>query len=129
MKIPKGDLIIVGVILVIGVFGILFTMDREEIPLDSKNEVAIEVDGEVINTYPLVNNAETFTVESDRGYNVVQIANDRVRINEADCPDQICVHFGWVQRAGQAIVCLPHRLVVRVVEEEEDEFSLDGVTF
>lgn len=28
------------------------------------------------------------------------------------CPKGICSHTGWIQRAGEAIICLPNQLVI-----------------
>ena len=44
---------------------------------------------------------------------------------EADCPDQICVSRGLIQKSGQSIVCLPHRLVIRL--EQLGDQELDAV--
>lgn len=59
------------------------------------------------------------------GYNVLEVDGTRVRIREANCPDLLCVSTGWIDRPGQTIVCLPHRLVVRI---EGAEGGLDGVS-
>lgn len=32
------------------------------------------------------------------------------------CPRGICSHTGWIEKPGQAAICLPNRLVIRVVE-------------
>lgn len=37
-------------------------------------------------------------------------------IPERFCPRGICSHTGWVSRPGQAAICLPNRLVIRVVD-------------
>jgi len=46
--------------------------------------------------------------------NVVEIAPGRVRVREADCPDQICVHQGWIETGTVPIVCLPNRLIIEI---------------
>ncbi|BAS29240.1 heptaprenyl diphosphate synthase [Limnochorda pilosa] len=45
---------------------------------------------------------------------VLETAPGRVRVRASDCPDQICVRTGWIDRTHQAIACLPGRAVVRV---------------
>lgn len=37
-----------------------------------------------------------------------------VRILSSDCPNQDCVHMGIITRAGQCVVCLPSRIVIRL---------------
>ncbi len=48
-------------------------------------------------------------------YNLIVADDGRVRVAEADCPDQVCVRTGWVSAAPQQIVCLPYRVVIKVV--------------
>ena len=47
-------------------------------------------------------------------YNVLQIAGGGASVIEANCGDHTCVRTGSVSREGEAIVCLPHRLVVSI---------------
>jgi hypothetical protein len=39
----------------------------------------------------------------------------RIRVKEDNSPDQIAVRTGWISRAGQTSICLPHKLVVELV--------------
>lgn len=65
---------------------------------------------------PLSQNT-TKSVTTDLGTNLIEIKDGRVRVEEADCPNQDCVHQGWIDAAGQQIVCLPHKLTVDIVDE------------
>lgn len=58
----------------------------------------------------------SFTLEDGSGSNTVQVEKGRIRISEADCPDQVCVNQGWISGGAVPIVCLPHRLMVEIVE-------------
>ena len=60
----------------------------------------------------------TITVTTDLGTNVIEVKDGRVRAKEADCPNQDCVHQGWIGKPGQQIVCLPHKLTVDIVDED-----------
>jgi len=62
---------------------------------------------------------QSFHIESDRGYNIVVIETGRVRVLDADCPDMICVHQGWVSDSFTPIICLPNRLVIRLCDGSE----------
>lgn len=59
----------------------------------------------------------TKTITTDLGTNVIEIKDGRAHVEEADCPNQDCVHQGWIDAAGQQIVCLPHKLTVDIVDE------------
>ena len=50
-----------------------------------------------------------------------------VRVEEADCPTQDCVHTGHISRSGQSIVCLPARVIVRLEGGQKDESAPDVV--
>ncbi len=71
----------------------------------------------------------TYTVESNRSdgatwYNVVSISSGTVDVTEANCSNQVCVDHDPISRAGEQIVCLPHGMVVEIVEHEEDAAEL-----
>ena len=64
--------------------------------------VVVEVDGEAYGVYPL-----------DR----IEISPDGVRVTESDCPDRREVAEGEISKRGQSLICLPHRLIVRIAQE------------
>ena len=72
----------------------------------------------------------TFTVRTDLGTNVIEIKDGKVYVSEADCPDKLCVKQGPISKAGETIVCLPHKLVVRITSNDfNDEPTYDAVTY
>ena len=74
----------------------------------------ITLDGEVVRRIDLsrVARPETFTVEGPAGTNTIEVEPGRIRVQSADCPDQICVHQGWIDHGVTPIVCLPTKLVI-----------------
>lgn len=70
--------------------------------------------GELIRTVPLSEDCE-FTVTCAEGSNTVTVKDGAVMISAADCPDKVCVRTGAVSGGAVPIVCLPHRLEIRVV--------------
>ena len=64
------------------------------------------------------------TVDSgDDGYNIISIERGRICVSEADCSDKSCVRQGWVSGGIVPIVCLPHRLVIRMEDSKTPEFD------
>nr|WP_302665914.1 NusG domain II-containing protein [uncultured Agathobaculum sp.] len=51
------------------------------------------------------------------GHNVIVLSGKSARMASADCRDQVCVHTGTLTRAGQVAVCLPNRVVLKIVGE------------
>lgn len=70
-------------------------------------------------------NAEvTYTVETSEGTNDVTISGGKVDVVRADCDNQVCVEHDPIASAGEQIVCLPHGMVIEVVENEADAAQL-----
>ena len=81
----------------------------------NKGDMAvIKVDGNIVSELSLSDNT-TITIEGYQGgSNTVSIIDGKAYVSEADCPDEICVKTGGISRAGETIVCLPHRVVVEI---------------
>lgn len=47
-------------------------------------------------------------------HEILQVEKGRIRFKEADCPDQICVHTGWLQKPGDIAVCLPNKAIITI---------------
>ena len=73
--------------------------------------------GELVKTVDLRIDQE-FTVEGEHGVNTVTVRDGRIAVTQADCPDHYCMQRGFCQ-GGAAIVCLPNRLVIEFVGEQE----------
>ncbi len=78
--------------------------------------VVVRVDGVLEGEYPLDVDGEYIL---NGGTNELEIKNGKARMTEADCPDSICMKQGWVWRTGECITCLPNRVVVTVVKEND----------
>lgn len=127
MILRKGDQLLVVVFLLIGLITIGYWWYNNS-RVQQGNVAILEINGKVIEKFDLNKIHEPYTVETELGKNVLVFEQGMVRVVEADCPDQICVSFGWAKRAGQSIVCLPHRVVVKIMNEQSDS-GLDGVTY
>lgn len=62
---------------------------------------------------------QQFTVD---GHNTVTVKDGKIAVTWADCPDGYCVSRGF-RSSGGDIVCLPNRLVISFVGEQE----IDGI--
>ena len=90
--------------------------------------VQVTQNGEVVGLYPL-DEDQTLRFDSDNGgYNIVEISGGTVRVSQASCPDQVCVHKGATDQTNDPIACLPNKLVVQVVGGSQENNQLDGVS-
>lgn len=83
----------------------------------STKEAVLRVDGQEIRSFELIEGQKSYTFlyeDPDGDSNLIEVANGRIRIKEADCGDQICVRRGWASKNGETIVCLPHKLVIEI---------------
>ena len=91
----------------------------------------IYVKGECIRTIDLsrVTESESFEVEGAIGKNTILVEPGRICITEADCPDHVCIHMGWLSAEHPSpIVCLPNQVVIQLSDSTENPNGLDGVT-
>ena len=89
------------------------------------NSVAnVYVDGELVWSVDLSSAGEMQkTIETPYGVNIIEVNNRRIRVLDADCPDKVCVNSGWREAGGAPIVCLPHKLVVKMSGSGVDAVS------
>lgn len=127
----KGDLLVVALVLLAAAF--LFGL--KQLPTANGTRVLrVELEGRLVDEITF--NTETndrFVIDLPAGQAVVEIAQGRVRVlpmSREICPLGICSSVGWVEHSGDAIICLPNRLVLTVFGGPADEVwdSLDGVT-
>ena len=90
--------------------------------MPSEKAYAVEVwsDGVLVDTLPL-NVSQSLTVDTPSGYNRVTVKDGKVAVTEADCPDHYCMQRGFCD-SGAQIVCLPHRLVLKFVGQQDVDF-------
>ncbi|MBD5525100.1 MAG: NusG domain II-containing protein [Lachnospiraceae bacterium] len=83
------------------------------------------------------------TLPEGGSYNLISVADGKITMEAADCRDQICVHHKPIISERENIICLPHKLVVEIVDSgrkpgserrksmrsaDADDELLDGVT-
>lgn len=88
----------------------------------------IYLDGEQVNRIDLsaVTESYTLTYTGKSGItDVVEVAPGKIRVKEATCPDQVCVHQGWIKNGVAPLVCLPNALVIQI-EDGSTEPEIDG---
>ena len=111
-RLKWGDFIIIGAVLLLA---------AALTALMAQNTAGGRLYAEVWQNDVLVERV-ALTDETDRtidldGHNVIVLAGKTARVESADCNDQVCVRTGTLTRAGQVAVCLPNRVVLKLVGE------------
>ena len=73
--------------------------------------------GQLLEEIRLDQVTENYTIPltgQDGAENLVEVAPGRIRIQSANCPDQVCVRQGWISDATVPVVCLPHQVVIEL---------------
>lgn len=127
----RGDiLLIIGILVVALVFLVprWFSDDSSEKNHNESPLVAnISVNGKLYKSVELTEEEQTIEVETDHGVNILKVHDHGIEMVEADCPDQLCLSFGFVQRKGGTIICLPHKLLVEIEGGAEKEDDVDVI--
>ena len=92
------------------------------IPKNSDAELTAIIieDGEVLHEIDLSAVQEPEEYLLDEGDVIIEAESGRIRFVESDCPNQICVHTGWIDRANQMAACLPNRILIKLVGNYEE---------
>lgn len=109
--IKKSDIILLTAVIILALFALAYVMLTRK----TGKSVQISIDGELLETFELSEDRE-HQIITEKGKNVIVIKNDTVDVIEADCPDKVCVNHVPVENAGETIICLPHKLVIEIVE-------------
>ena len=103
----RNDLILIlALLLAAGAFWLLVSSRGSK-----DGVVIVRVDGVETERHALTENG---TYPLNGGTNVLVIRDGAAWMEEADCPDKICISQGKIRREGQAIICLPNRVTVTV---------------
>lgn len=111
----KWDTMILLFLLLVGIFFSVWIFLPDSAP---GNFLEIRQNGKVLKTLPLNQNTRE-TISGEGGTNTFIIQDGSVSMIEADCGDHTCIQTGSIQKNGESIVCLPHRLVLQIIVAEE----------
>jgi len=121
-KKTKNDIILAAAILLIAAAVSVYL----NFFVPTGDSVSVTLDGKLYGTYPLEKDAALRIEKPDGSFNTIIIKNGQVYIEEASCPDRICQKHAPISKDGEAIVCLPNRLVVSVSAKRGGEVDVEA---
>lgn len=92
---------------------------------NSGRAAELSIDGTVVQRWELDKLDKQLVIEPEglRYPMVIRIGSDGVYVEESGCPTLDCVHTGQIRRSGESIVCLPNRLVIRIVSDSGSDID------
>lgn len=126
----RGDMLLIGLIVAVALAFLVprwLGGDSSENNHNNADRVAkITVDGKLFKTVRLTGEEQTVDIQTEYGHNILKVHDYGIEMIDADCPDKLCLTFGFINRNGGTIVCLPHKLMVEVVASGEGD-DVDAV--
>ena len=107
----RRDLILIACALALS--GALYAFSQLTLGTKASN-VVVTVDGSEVLRRPLAMEDSYVVEQSDGSRNVIRVEGGAVYMQEANCRDGLCIRQGRMKNAAKTIVCLPHKLVVRL---------------
>ena len=122
-----GDGVIYAVLVLLCAALFLLPLLRDD---DAVLTAQIMADGEVIETVELsLSVMQAFEETREVNGCVIVLSPEGVCVADADCPDRLCVKTGMITRAGEAIACVPNRVVVTLRQARAADETYDGVAY
>lgn len=111
LKFKLGDMIVIIVIVLSAVLVFFMTHTKNT----ALRNAIITQNNVILKKIRLDNLSQNVHVDYFGNYpGTIEAQNGRIRFLHAKCPDQVCVHTGWITRPGQIAVCLPAKVIVKI---------------
>ncbi|HHW70372.1 MAG TPA: NusG domain II-containing protein [Clostridiales bacterium] len=124
-----GDIFIYILLVVFAAIG--FIGMKSMVGVEGKSRVVLVLlDGQEVEEIRISPDMEKKEIRIDTGngtYNIVSIDGDGVRVVEASCSDKLCIKQGNIDSPGQSIVCLPNKLVIKIIGDNNS--PIDDITY
>lgn len=114
----KNDILLIIILLIMGLgIGVGYGYMHRE----NGTYVLITVDSKEYKRLPLDKNTQVDIPGANGGTNRLIIKNGEATISQADCPDKLCVHQAAIKKNGESLVCLPHKVVIKVIADNTEK--------
>jgi hypothetical protein len=114
-----GDFLIIGLLLILTVVVTVFASG-----LSKGKSALITLNG---NKVGIIQIGSITTIDIEGPLGITKIASDEngVRVVSSPCPHKHCIRLGRASISGQTVICVPNRVAIRIVGEDEN--GVDGV--
>ncbi|UWG96760.1 NusG domain II-containing protein [Dehalobacter sp. DCM] len=111
----KGNIILIGIICTTAIIGFTGLYIWKNAHSDGHLVAVITHNEKVIERIDLnkVEQPRNITISGDY-HNTIRVEKGRIRFEESDCPNKICVLTGWLKKYGDIAVCLPNKTIIEI---------------
>lgn len=111
----KNDWILISIIIILssGLFLIYF-FNKTEADIAyvyHADDLILTIDLTIDNQYE---------VNGDNGIVRIEVLNNKIRVVEENSPRHLCSKQGFISNSGQAIICLPNKIIIELPNENID---------
>ena len=112
MKKRKTDIIIITIIILVAIISYFFISAFFK---DEGTKVQVFQNNKLVKEFP-INKDKTYEIKDKDKINIVTVRSGKVFMKDANCPDKLCVKQGSISSNGESIICLPHKVIVKVTD-------------
>lgn len=120
----KRDIILFGIVGILIVQGVLINKYMNS---GQGARVEVYVENKLYNTYPLDKDQKINIKEKNGRINNIHIHDKGVEMTKSNCPDKVCIHTGFIDKPGQSIVCLPHKINIKIISDDDSQLDKDVI--
>ena len=121
IKMKIGD----WVILLFSLFLIPLSWSMTEHQAGESKAIEISIADKHPSAYSIKGNRQ-IKVTGELGDSIIEIHDGKVRFTHSPCNGKVCILSGWHQQSGDHIVCLPNKVSVSLLSQED---RFDGINF
>ena len=111
----KNDIrLIVIIILIAWIILFIFSITKKKAKIDKvyyRNDLILNINLGIDKTYEVM---------GENGKVVIEVLDDKIRVVEENSPYHLCSKQGFISNAGQSIICLPNKIIIKLPNEDID---------
>ena len=122
MKFKLGDFLLIFFILISSF--LLFIKIKE----NSYNKKKLEVISPFERKFFLLNYKKKVKIRGEKGFLIFEIKMGKVRVIKSTCQNKICIKTGWISKVGESIVCVPNKIIIKIIGNKKNSKKIDFLT-
>jgi len=124
IKLKKGDIIIIFILMIAIILFILFYNNT----INQKKAV-IKIDGKIYKEIILNSDKENkeYIDFGNNKYMTLVYDKSGIYVEDVTCPDKICQKQGKINSLNQQIICLPNKTIIYIENIDTNNSKIDAV--